>query len=240
MSSQLPLLSDAELPESPTTLPVRRNPEYTAATLRARSPDVYAAIVRLRAEGVRVSLVARQLGVCRHTVYAVDRAEADGVSVAQIKDVASRKLRAMAMSAFERADEIVADIDTEGCRPDQMSTIARNLSIIGAVAVDKSQLLAGDATWRGEIVGEARPPTATEMADYLAALPCIEETGLGGESGAQKEGGKGLLEGGAGAGPGDRKMGGTDSESGVEGRVCGGIARGDVSGGAGEGARAGG
>lgn len=233
MSAQLPLLSDAELPDPAAMLPVRRLAEHTAVGLRTRSPDVYAAIVRLRAEGMRVSLVARRLGVSRHTVYAVDRCESDTMTAAQIKDGAARRMRSMALSAFERADEIVAEIETEGCRPDQMSTIARNLAIIGAVAVDKSQLLAGDVTWRGEIVGEARPPTATEMSDYLAALPCIDETGtgLGGGSGGQKEGAETP---GVGAEKGGRE-GGTDSESSARMRICGGIGRGDVSGGASEG-----
>lgn len=183
--------------------------EFTGERLHRDRPDVYQAIVTAWANGLSQRQIARALRVSTNTVAAVIEREPDAVEAQKKRLVTG--LRRFAGATVER---MLEDLDK---MPLQALPVALG------VAVDKLQLLSGEATARIERT-ESRPD---QVRAFIDSLPVIEgEVIEGPETGVQAgtDGQKGL---------GDRSVLGlpsgpcADLESGVSGAVVsdGGLTR---------------
>lgn len=141
---QLSLLSAdqiTELSESDKLAVEYRQGVYSGDQLRKSRPDMYALICELLADG---SMSQRQIsnvtGHSRNLISAISRQSAD---IEPLKEKIAGRARNLAQICLERAEEIV----TEGGK-----VTLRDLAILAGVAIDKSQLLSGEATQRIESI----------------------------------------------------------------------------------------
>lgn len=149
--------------------------EFTGERLHRERPDVYRAIVTAWANGLSQRQIARALRVSTNTVAAVVEREPDAVE-AQKKRLVSG-LRRFAGATVER---MLEDLDRMPLQ---------SLPVALGVAVDKLQLLTGEATQRVERL-EVKEDAVRR---YIESLPVIEgevveeqTTGIGGETDGQK------------------------------------------------------
>jgi transcriptional regulator with XRE-family HTH domain len=198
-ATQLLLTPSEPAPES--HLPACRNPGFTGARFFAEHPEQYRAIAALRAEGLPAAEVARQCGVSRNTVAAIDRREAGAVTVEQDRKEALMRYRTLERLTSERLEELLLS--------DDLKLSPQQAAILIGVLRDKIQLVSGQATSRAEIVER---PTAEGLAALLEAARRAARVGmdLAGQTDEQKGPGAGgrVIEGEIVEGPQAQPEGG--------------------------------
>lgn len=117
-------------------------------------PDVYRAVVHALGEGMGIRSIAKVFKISHHTIIAIR--EREGIQIATIKQRTSRDLRAFASIAAER---LVEEMD---------SIPLQSLPVAIGIAIDKAQLLDGEAT---SILGkEEKRITPDDFNDYLKGI----------------------------------------------------------------------
>lgn len=157
--------------------PFRAAGLYTGELLFRCNRPKYDAIVAALGEGLGVRAIARALGVHTMTVRAVR--EREGEAVADEKMRTASKLRQFARMGAERLVEEVDDIPID------------KLPLAVAIAVDKAQLLHGEATERIETVKSYSPDDWERLVAALPAIPIeaeVVETGFIGREDRQTGG----------------------------------------------------
>ena len=180
---------------------------YSGAQLKHSSPAMYQLICELLADG---SLSQRQIsertGHSRNLISAISRQAAD---IEPLKQRIASRARNLAVLCLERAEEMIQGGD---------KVTLRDLAILAGVAVDKSQLLSGEATSRIETIEAAS--SADEFArqfDRLQQADVEELPAMGSRREEPAPKGAGLLAGGAAAADGaDQAAGGDGSGAGGE------------------------
>lgn len=183
---QLSLLSDAQLEELTDTDAQQREYSagiYTGVQLRANNPDHYDLICELLADGsLSQRQIARLTGHSRCLVSAIARSP----DIRPLKKNIASRARNLAALCLERAEELIQS----GAK-----VTIRDLGILAGIALEKSQLLDGEATSRIETVASA--PGFDEFAEQVrrirnaAGASCspapYDDTGAAGEKSAAKE-----------------------------------------------------
>jgi transcriptional regulator with XRE-family HTH domain len=159
------LLPDGQLELLPDTISDRMLVEseyhqgiYSGKHLRRSDPAKYELVCGLLADGsLSQRQISRLTGCSRNLVSAISRNAND---IEPHKQRLAARARNLAQLCLERSEEIIQS----GCK-----LSLRDLAIMAGVAIDKSQLLSGEAT---QIVGNLQPsgPTHEEFADYLSGL----------------------------------------------------------------------
>lgn len=158
--------------------------EFTGERLFRERPDVYGAIVQAHANGLSQRQIARALRVSTNTVAAVVEREPGAVEAHKQRTISG--LRRFVGATIER---MLEDLDRMPLQ---------SLPVALGVAVDKLQLLTGEATQRVERV-EVRED---KVRAFIDSLPVIEaevleiapaETGVAGGTDGQK--GSGVVTG---------------------------------------------
>jgi hypothetical protein len=162
---QLELIPSESIPSSRLQT-AEGNHAFSGARLFRRDPETYRLIVSLRAEGVHKAEIARQLGVSRSTIRAVERREQNSESVDQMKKRLSRQCIVVGAMVL---DEMYERLHEE---PGKIP--ANVLPAWLGVPIEKGELLAGRPTARTEV---ADP---TPAADAYHALLRALRTGLSG------------------------------------------------------------
>jgi hypothetical protein len=160
----------SEQPAAPLPQPVRTNAGFTGMNV---PEDTAQKIAALHLAGVPVTRIAKELGVSYHTITALVRNRPELLEAA--RDVTAKNWKTLAaLGTAELVDRLPEMKD-------------QALSVLAAIATEKSELLAGGATSRVEIVSA---PSADEWLDVVdgvviesAPLP----TGNTGQSRAPKE-----------------------------------------------------
>ncbi len=167
---------------------------YSGKQLQASKPEMYRLICELLADGsVSQRQISKLTGHSRNLVSAIARTSQD---IEPLKKRIADRARNLAAICLERAEEIVASGD---------KVTLRDLSIMMGIALDKSQLLSGEATQRVESIESSSG--ASDFEDQFNALQRadVEELpsmGLAGESLPAKGAGGGQA-GGQADGVGD-------------------------------------
>ena len=164
-----PPKADAQ-PAADSPAPVRTNAGFTGMNV---PEDTAQKIAALHLAGVPVTRIAKELGVSYHTITALVRNRPELLEAA--RDVTAKNWKTLAaLGTAELVDRLPEMKD-------------QALSVLAAIATEKSELLAGGATSRVEIVSA---PSADEWLDVVdgvviesAPLP----TGNTGQSRAPKE-----------------------------------------------------
>ena len=171
--------------------------------LRGSDPDRYMSVCALLADGsMSQRQISRLTGTSRNLVSAINRQAAE---IEPLKQRIASRARNLAVLCLERAEEMIHGGD---------KVTLRDLAILAGVAVDKSQLLSGEATARIETIEAAS--SADEFARQFSRLQQADVVelpamGSGTEEPAPK--GAGLLAGGAAAADGaDQAAGGDGGE----------------------------
>jgi hypothetical protein len=171
---QLELIPSEQIPSSRLQT-AEGNHAFSGARLFRQDPETYRLIVSLRAEGVHKAEIARQLGVSRSTIRAVERREINSESVDQIKKRLSRRCLDVGSMVLDEMYERLSET------PDKIP--ANVLPAWLGVPVEKGELLAGRPTARTET-------DVTPAADAYHALLSALRTGLsGGYSGPKRAAG---------------------------------------------------
>jgi hypothetical protein len=204
-----------ELPPQATSDEAKQPAEFTGQRLKIMRPQVYRALCVLLAQGLGVIRIGRLLGVSPNTVLAVR--DAEGLTIDKVKEDLARVAHEGATLASEGIRDSLSKI-FERQTPLDIKTL-KDLAVVFGILVQNGQLLAGQATARLET--EVHAPDHDAFNRYIAALPEVTITHLGGEETGTKErvgrgdsdghgpGGDGPGPGGDGAGPGA----GTDDSS---------------------------
>ena len=159
----------SEQPAAPLPQPVRTNAGFTGMNV---PEDTAQKIAALHLAGVPVTRIAKELGVSYHTITALVRNRPELLEAA--RDVTAKNWKTLAaLGTAELVDRLPEMKD-------------QALSVLAAIATEKSELLAGGATSRVEIVSA---PSADEWLDVVdgvviesAPLP----TGITGQTRAPK------------------------------------------------------
>jgi hypothetical protein len=104
--------------------------EFSGFRLHQRHPRIYAAAVKMIAEGLSTAMIARALGVSQNTVQAVRLREPVELEKTRFLDL----VRNASRLCVERLCELIPTMS------------ARDASIASGIMLEKSLLLAGEAT----------------------------------------------------------------------------------------------
>jgi hypothetical protein len=144
---------------------------FTGERLFKRRPDVYKQICVFLGEGVSVNRVAKLMRVSVHTVLAVRDREPDLIAAEKERTIGN--MRKFVRLSSERLIDEVDKIPLQ------------SLPVAMGIAVDKGELLAGQATSRIEHVNV---PSHTEFNKLIELLPSdVTEMGLDAAAGVTKE-----------------------------------------------------
>jgi hypothetical protein len=159
-AAQLALLSTSDM-EAGIFSKLEAKGEYTGERLFRNKPEVYNAIVRMLAENIGMDRIGHYLGVTQRTVMGVrDR---EGAAITVEKERLSKRCYGVAAMAF---DSVAADL-SDPKRAKKIST--KDKAIVGGIAVQNAQLLAGEATSRMEVV-EQRDPDHDAFNELVAGV----------------------------------------------------------------------
>ena len=112
--------------------------------LKGSDPDRYMTVCALLADGsMSQRQISRLTGTSRNLVSAINR---QAVEIEPLKQQMAARARNLGQLCLERAEEIVQS----GAK-----VTLRDLAILAGVAIDKSQLLSGEATQRVETIDSA-------------------------------------------------------------------------------------
>ena len=164
-----PAKADAQ-PAADSPAPVRTNAGFTGMSV---PEDTAQKIAALHLAGVPVTRIAKELGVSYHTITALVRNRPELLEAA--RDVTAKNWKTLAaLGTAELVDRLPEMKD-------------QALSVLAAIATEKSELLAGGATSRVEIVSA---PSADEWGEVVEGV-VIESaplpTGITGQTRAPKE-----------------------------------------------------
>jgi hypothetical protein len=168
-----------ELGES-ATAPLVSSGQYTGELLFKSKPDTYRAVVAALGEGMGTRQIARAYGVHFSTVRAIR--EREFAKVQDEKATTAKLLRQFSRMGAERLVEELDDIHVD------------KLPLAIAIAIDKAQLLDGEATARIATINSYDPRSWNDLVAGLPEIPVHgtdttlppdpDGTGLvGGESG---------------------------------------------------------
>lgn len=133
---------------------------FTGERLHAKDPGKYQAIVAAAAEKFSVRRIARAFKVSPGTIKAVCRRE--GVAIGALKKEIAGKLKDFVEGSVDRLLEEGDEIDID------------KLPLATAIAIDKMQLLDGEAT---EIVEHQHRVTMDQYNDLVTKIGQSSETG---------------------------------------------------------------
>jgi hypothetical protein len=137
----------SEQPAADSPAPVRTNAGFTGMNV---PEDTAQKIAALHLAGVPVTRIAKELGVSYHTITALVRNRPELLEAA--RDVTAKNWKTLAaLGTAELVDRLPEMKD-------------QALSVLAAIATEKSELLAGGATSRVEIVSA---PSADEWLDVV-------------------------------------------------------------------------
>lgn len=197
---QLPLLPDGLIET------VLRESEFSqgicsGVQLKGSDPDRYMTVCALLADGsLSQREISRLTGTSRNLVAGINR---QAVEIEPLKQRLAGRARNLAQLCLERAEEIVQD--------GKSKVTLRDLAILAGVAIDKSQLLAGDATQRIETVEASSG--ADDFADQVERLQSADVQELSMDSAGEEPAVKGAAPAGGsdeGGAPGDAGRNGDD------------------------------
>lgn len=143
---------------------------FTGAKLFKTDPDKYRMIVNALAEGMAIRQIARAFKVSPGTVNAVKENEV--IPIGAQKEKLANKLHTLAKMSVERL------IDENDKIP------LNSLAVVVGIAVEKMQLLQGEATQRIE---STKGPSMEDFNKYLESLKNVTETGFSAEKEISKE-----------------------------------------------------
>ena len=175
--------------------------EFTGERLFLQKPEVYRGIVALLAHGWGTQKIADTLEVSKNTVKAVRARE--GTTLDAVKARISAEAFDLGADALEAAKIIVEEVMSNPIKRRALSLKdAKDLAVVGGVALQNGQLLSGAPTSRVEVT-ELPTPEHDAFNAYLAGLKKLPPTidpakvidlpadpamGLSGETRGQKEG----------------------------------------------------
>jgi AcrR family transcriptional regulator len=158
----------SEQPAAPLPQPVRTNAGFTGMNV---PEDTAQKIAALHLAGVPVTRIAKELGVSYHTITALVRNRPELLEAA--RDVTAKNWKTLAaLGTAELVDRLPEMKD-------------QALSVLAAIATEKSELLAGGATSRVEIVSA---PSADEWGEVVEGVivESVPAMGITGQSRAPK------------------------------------------------------
>ena len=140
----------SEQPAAPLPQPVRTNAGFTGMNV---PEDTAQKIAALHLAGVPVTRIAKELGVSYHTITALVRNRPELLEAA--RDVTAKNWKTLAaLGTAELVDRLPEMKD-------------QALSVLAAIATEKSELLAGGATSRIEVVSA---PSADEWGEVVEGV----------------------------------------------------------------------
>jgi transcriptional regulator with XRE-family HTH domain len=143
---------------------------FTGAKLFKTDPGKYRMIVDALAEGMAIRQIARAFKVSPGTVNAVKENEV--IPIGAQKEKLANKLHTLAKMGVERL------IDENDKIP------LNSLAVVVGIAIEKMQLLQGEATQRIE---STKAPSMEDFNKYLETLKNVTETGFSDENKTSKE-----------------------------------------------------
>jgi hypothetical protein len=147
---QLDLIRPEDLPSSAAQLEAAAAMgEYTGELLRRRKPELYSAAVALLGHGMGVRRTAKITGLSPRSVMGV--ADREGSTIATLKESTAKDLLRLGQLGAEACLESL--LNNEEINKSER----RDLMVAVGIAIDKGLLLAGEATWRGEMVQRKAP-----------------------------------------------------------------------------------
>jgi hypothetical protein len=178
------------LPDDP------QNPTFTAERYRKMHPHTYRLAIQWACvDGLPVTVVASALGASRNLISQIVLRESEATGIEQQKRRAGMEYAHLARLGRESLARIILSFGDEGViehmPADKRTALLKALSVVPAIATDKSELLLGGATSRVEV--SAASPDHDRLMEYLDRL---RSTGLGGVS-ADKLGPAAGAQGGA-------------------------------------------
>jgi hypothetical protein len=159
----------SEHPAADSPAPVRTNAGFTGMNV---PEDTAQKIAALHLAGVPVTRIAKELGVSYHTITALVRNRPELLEAA--RDVTAKNWKTLAaLGTAELVDRLPEMKD-------------QALSVLAAIATEKSELLAGGATSRIEVVSA---PSADEWGEVVEGVivESVPAMGNTGQSRAPKE-----------------------------------------------------
>jgi AcrR family transcriptional regulator len=148
-----------EQPAAVPSQPVRTNAGFTGMNIPEETAQKIAA---LHLAGVPVTRIAKELGVSYHTITALVRNRPELLEAA--RDVTAKNWKTLAaLGTAELVDRLPEMKD-------------QALSVLAAIATEKSELLAGGATSRIEVVSA---PSADEWMDVVDGVVIESSSAMG-------------------------------------------------------------
>ena len=133
---------------------------YSGVQLKNSDPVIYELVCILLADGsMSQRQIAARTGTSRNLVSGINRQSPD---IEPLKKQMASRARNLGQLCLERAEEIVTDPTSK--------VGLRDLAILAGVAIDKSQLLSGEATQRVETID-----AASGADDFEAAFEALQQ-----------------------------------------------------------------
>ncbi len=148
----------SEQPAADSPAPVRTNAGFTGMNV---PEDTAQKIAALHLAGVPVTRIAKELGVSYHTITALVRNRPELLEAA--RDVTAKNWKTLAaLGTAELVDRLPEMKD-------------QALSVLAAIATEKSELLAGGATSRVEIVSAPSADEWGEVVEGVIQSPTLQD-----------------------------------------------------------------
>lgn len=180
-AAQPSLFADDAVPSNdPVRVRLEDRGEFSGDRLFAQQPDKYRRVVWMLGQGFGTLKIAGELQVSRNTVKAIRKREGETIDL--VKQRLGDLAHDVAETAWSEISELLQEILNDPKRRREITVKdLKDLGLLGAMATDKGQLLAGEATHRLELSNTG--PTFDDFNDVVASAKPINS---GREKSAQK------------------------------------------------------